>query len=123
MGPLRYLKWGDWLLITGVIAASLLFIPLFHSAARGRVALVRVGNSIVERLDLNHDQHLVVVGRLGETEIEVKGGRVRVVRSPGPWKLCIRRGWISKPGETLICLPNRVTVEIPGEAGYDALVR
>ncbi|MFQ6090864.1 MAG: NusG domain II-containing protein [Candidatus Bipolaricaulia bacterium] len=123
MGPLRYLKWGDWLLITGVIAASLVFIPLLHSAARGRVALVRVGDTVVRELALNREQRLVVAGRLGETEIEVRDGRVRVVRSPGPWKLCIRRGWISRPGEALICLPNRVTVEIPGEAGYDALVR
>lgn len=120
---MRYLRFGDWLLILGVIALSILSVPLLHSVAKGKVALVRVGNSIVEELDLNRDQHLVVSGRLGETEIEVKGGRVRVVRSPGPWKLCIKRGWISRPGEILVCLPNRVTVEIPGDVGYDALVR
>ena len=123
MGSLRYLKWGDWLLIIGIITLSILFIPLFHTAARGRLVLVRVGDTVVERLPLDHDRHLVVVGRLGETEIEVQDGRVRVVRSPGPYKLCLKRGWISRPGEILICLPNRVTVEIPGEAGYDALVR
>jgi len=123
MGSLRYLKWGDWLLIIGIITLSILFIPLFHTAARGRLVLVRVGDTVVERLPLDHDRHLVVVGRLGETEIEVRDGRVRVVRSPGPYKLCLKRGWISRPGEILICLPNRVTVEIPGEAGYDALVR
>ena len=123
MRAVRYLKWGDWLLITGVIAASILSIPLLRPAAQGRVVLVRVGDTVVRELALNRDQSLVVAGRLGETEIEVRDGRVRVVRSPGPYKICIKRGWISRPGEALICLPNRITVEIPGEAGYDALVR
>jgi hypothetical protein len=123
MKVLQYLRFGDWLLILGIIALSIVFIPLLHSAAQGQVALVWVGDALVERLPLDRDRHLVVEGRLGETEIEVRGGRVRVVRSPGPYKLCIKHGWISSPGEILICLPNRVTVEIPGEAGYDALVR
>jgi len=123
MRTLQYLRFGDWLLITGVIALSILFIPLLHPAAQGRVALVRVGDAIVEQLPLDRDRQLIVAGRLGETEIEVRGGRVRVVHSPGPYKLCLKRGWISRPGEILICLPNRVTVEIPGEAGWDALVR
>lgn len=120
---MKHLRWGDWLLIAGIIALSVLFIPLLHSAGQGRVALVRVGDSLVEELALDHDQKLVVLGRLGETEIEVRGGKARVIRSPGPWKLCLRRGWISRPGEMLICLPNRVTVEIPGEPSFDALVR
>jgi len=120
---MHYLRFGDWLLILGVIVLSIIFIPLHRPAAQGGVALVRVGDALVARLPLGEDRDLVVEGRLGETEIEVQDGRVRVVRSPGPWKLCIKRGWISRPGEMLICLPNRVTVEIPGEGGWDALVR
>ncbi len=123
MRILKYLRGGDWWLIACIIALSVVFIPLLHSAARGRIAIIRIGDAVVETLVLENDQKLVVAGRLGETEIEVKDGQVRVVRSPGPQKLCVRRGWISKSGQMLICLPNRVTVEIPGEAGYDALVR
>ncbi len=132
---LRYLKWGDWLLIVGVLAAALLAVPLLQRAllasasasilapAPAKVALVRLEGELIERLPLGKDRRLVVKGPLGETEIEVRAGRVRVVRSPGPYKLCIKRGWISQSGEILICLPNRVTVEIPGEPkGYDALV-
>lgn len=129
INPLGHLKWGDWLLIAGVLAAAALAGPLLQralppSAGSAKVALVRLEGELLERLPLGEDRRLVVRGPLGETEIEVQGGKVRVVRSPGPYKLCIKRGWISKPGEVLICLPNRVTVEIPGELKeYDALVR
>lgn len=123
MRVFRYLQLGDWVLIAGIITLSIVFIPLLHSGTQGKIAVVRVGDAVVEKLALERDQRLVFTGRLGETEIEVKDGQVRVVRSPGPQKICARRGWISNAGQILICLPNRVTVEIPGEAEYDALVR
>ena len=94
-----------------------------HDAGRATQALVFVGKDLIARLDLQEDRKLTVTGPLGETEIEVRDGRVRVVRSPGWRQLCVRRGWISRPGEALICLPNRVIVEIPGQRrDYDALV-
>ncbi len=123
MPIVKYLRSGDWWLIASVIALSVVFIPLLHSGGRGRIAIIRIGDAVVETLALENNQNLVVAGRLGETEIEVKDGQVQVVRSPGPQKICVRQGWISEPGQILICLPNRVTVEIPGEAGYDAVVR
>ncbi|MFR4337598.1 MAG: NusG domain II-containing protein [Lachnospira pectinoschiza] len=44
-----------------------------------------------------------------------------------PDKLCVKTGMISKTGETIVCLPHRVVVEIIGAAaddsGVDSIVR
>jgi hypothetical protein len=41
-----------------------------------------------------------------------------------PDKLCEKTGKISKNGETIVCLPHRVVVEIQGgEGNVDSLVR
>lgn len=122
---LKYLTWGDRLLIFSVLLLSILAIPLVNGKAGGKaeVALVKAYDQVVERLLLEKERQLSVKGRLGETVIEVKEGRVRVLASPGPLQICVNRGWISKPGEAIICLPNRVIIEIPGRSDYDDITR
>lgn len=124
-GVLKYLTWGDRLLILSVLLLSILAIPVLNARAGGKaeVAFVKVYDQVVERLTLEKDHKLSVTGRLGETVIEVKDGRVRVLESPGPQQICVNRGWISRPGEAIICLPNRVIIEIPGRSDYDDITR
>jgi len=55
-----------------------------------------------------------VEGPLGATVVEITPGSVRVVDSPCPEKICVKTGSISRPGETIACLPNRVFVVIRG---------
>ncbi len=55
-----------------------------------------------------------VPGPLGETVVEIADGTVRVVSSPCPEKICIKTGRISKPGQWIACLPNRVFISIRG---------
>jgi hypothetical protein len=61
---------------------------------------------------LNEDRTINVPGPLGKTTVEIKGGRVRVLDSPCPNKICISQGWIERSGETITCLPNRVSITV-----------
>lgn len=121
----RYLTWGDYLVITLVLFGVLVTIPLLRGTAEasGRWAIVRLDGQIVHQLSLAQDQEVTVTGPAGETVIQVQHGRVRVLRSPGSQEICMRQGWIHKPGQALICLPNHVTIEIPGDSGIDAISR
>ncbi|MCI2429395.1 NusG domain II-containing protein [Candidatus Acetothermia bacterium] len=120
-----YLTWGDRLLIFSLLLSIVGTIPLLGGSAEpnGRWAIVRLEGNVIEQIALHKDRQFVVHGPLGETAIEVRQGRVRVERSPGPQQICVRQGWIYKPGEALICLPNRVTIEIPGNSGVDSITR
>jgi len=55
-----------------------------------------------------------VPGPLGATVVEIADGAVRVISSPCPEKICIKTGRISKPGQWIACLPNRVFISIRG---------
>jgi len=54
--------------------------------------------------------------------IEIADGRARVMSSPCRDKLCVRAGWLSRPGDVAICLPRRVIVEMRGgKSGVDGV--
>lgn len=72
--------------------------------------------------NLNEDRVFTVSGPIGETEIEIAGGMVRVPDSPCRDKICVSVGWVSNAGEWIACLPNRVFVRVEGQAADTAPV-
>lgn len=71
----------------------------------GEYDLEKVGNKDIE-LELPGDAHSLV---------EFKDGMVRVREANCPDQVCVRTGWISKPGEIIVCLPYRIIIKISGE--------
>jgi hypothetical protein len=63
---------------------------------------------------LDAEVTLRVPGPLGETVVVIEDGAVRVISSPCPEKICVKTGRISKPGQWIACLPNRVFISIQG---------
>lgn len=53
-----------------------------------------------------------VEGPLGMSEVEIREGRVHMVQSPCPDKICEKSGWIDLAGETIICVPQKIIVSI-----------
>jgi len=48
----------------------------------------------------------------GSNIIEIKDDSIRITESDCRDKICIKSGFISKPGELLVCLPHKLMVEI-----------
>lgn len=109
------------LLCAGVLALAL---PKAagERAARAEVA---VDGAVVAALDLARDGVSEIVGKLGVTRIEVRGGRGRVIFSPCPRQACRHGGWIDAAGEMLVCVPNGIVIRIPGQraGAIDAVAR
>ena len=38
--------------------------------------------------------------------------KVRIIESDCPDKTCVKTGWISLPGQAIVCLPNRTVIKI-----------
>jgi len=54
-------------------------------------------------------------------EVEIVGGRARVAASPCRDQLCVHAGWLEKPGDIAVCLPQRVIVELRGAKEVDGV--
>lgn len=51
--------------------------------------------------------------------IRAESGRICIECSDCPSQDCVHTGWISRPGQQIICLPNRLVISLPGAAGQD----
>jgi len=83
----------------------------------GQQATVLVDNREVKTLLLEpsgEKREITVQGLRGESVIRVDGSYISFIASACPDKLCIKMGAKSRPGEVLVCLPNRVVVRIEG---------
>ena len=111
------MKKGDWLCI-GLfllicIAGFLLFLPR-SSAAK---AVVAVDGEPILTLSLEEDG-------IYETEhhvLEVRDGAIRVLKSDCSGQDCVRTGFISRRGQTIVCLPYHLSVSLDAPGEYDAV--
>lgn len=75
------------------------------------------------RYSLTQERTLKIPGKLGDILLEIKGGAVRITQSTCPLKICIKKGWIYRQGDSIICLPNQVIIRVEGdkEQDFDAI--
>ena len=101
------------------IACSFLAVAAFSYLAYAGIR--RGGEAVIEAsgakwlYPLDADRLERIPGPHGDTLVEIRSGAVRVVDSPCPDKLCVHAGAISRPGQWIACLPNRVLVRIGGD--------
>ncbi|HHY92927.1 MAG TPA: NusG domain II-containing protein [Firmicutes bacterium] len=119
-------------LVLLVAVGSLGLLALRRQAAPSPAAaqvVVEVDGKEVDRFplaDLHEGEQRRIRGPLGYSVIAAGKNKVRMVSSPCPDKVCVARGWISLPGDAIVCVPNHVVVHIEGGAptpGYDALTQ
>ena len=119
---------GDVFIVLAVIALSVFLISRSVAGAGGDSRLeasISVNGKEVRVVALaGETRKLAIDGYQGKSYVEISGGRVRMEDSACPDKLCVKSGWISRPGESIVCLPNRVVIEVrSGEGGPDAVTR
>jgi len=116
---------GDWLsIILAVVFIVFLFQRYWLNPLQAGVEFVtiQVDNKPRQLYPISKNQKLVITGPLGPSHIQIENGRVHFTHSPCRNKQCITHGWISKSGETVACLPNRISVSLIGrESRFDAL--
>ena len=116
---------GDKFLIAALLILNgWLFASWGVGFSKGDWVVVTVNQKETIRLPLDQDQKTHVKGPIGLTEIEVKNGHARIIRSPCKNKVCIKSGYIRYADRLAACIPNRVVVRIVGKnhRGVDAVI-
>ena len=111
------MKRKDIYLLAGLITAGLLIgLIVFFSGKSGNMVSVRVDGREVMTFSLEEDQEYEIQGEGGRyNKIIIRNGEVWMEEASCPDHLCMKMGHLSKSGQSIICLPNKVVIEIRGQ--------
>lgn len=107
--------------------AALLILIIVAAAVIGTVMWFMRNNQTAERVIVKVDGNTVFSESLdndaeykatgydgGYNTVVIKDKRVYVTEADCPDKVCMNSGAIENPGDTIVCMPHRMVVEIEG---------
>lgn len=108
----KIMKKNDWLLLIVILITAVLifFIRYFVGDEHPGYVTVRVDGEVTDTYDLSADQVVELNG--GSNTMKIEDESVDMIDADCPDKLCVHQKAISKNNENIICLPNKVVVQI-----------
>ncbi len=111
---------GDKVLIVVIIVISLVSLGLVKNSAIGhKEKYISIQVDGKEYKKIIFDKALIgktipIETEFGYNVIEIGEDNVRVIEADCPDKIDVLQGYISRPGEIIVCLPNKLVIEIKG---------
>lgn len=111
---------GDKLLIVFIVLISFSLMGYFKMQAFSdddKYVSIQVNGEEIKRFIFDSKligQTIPIETKYGYNLIEIGDEKVRVIEADCPDKIDVKQGYISNIGETIVCLPNRLIIEIKG---------
>ncbi len=107
------MKKRDFVVIAIVLVISLgIGVAAFLDVKPAQVLCVFVNGELYGEYFLTENQEI----KIGETNVcQILDGKVRMTKADCPDQVCVHTAQISRDGMTIVCLPNRVVLEIRDE--------
>lgn len=96
----------------GIDAGSTYTASDAGDAAAALYAVIQNSDGFYQVLPLSEDTTVTVTGSLGTNVIEVANGCVRCLESDCSNQTCVKQGWVSGRGQTIVCLPHKLIVQV-----------
>lgn len=103
------MKKGDFIIIATVAVAFVLCLALLVSfSIQGNRVIIKQNNEVIynQSIDINDTIDT------GTNTVVIKDGVVYMIDASCKNQICVNTGKISRKGESIVCLPNKVIVEI-----------
>lgn len=128
-GDIKKFIW-DIILLGGLLIFILVsFVAVFfaefssENSALGDRANIYINGEIYNSYELNHNETIDIENEYGFNRIVIENNMVSITEADCHNEECVNSKSISKVGESIICLPHRLVVEICGnkEGEYDSI--
>ena len=105
------MKKKDFILIGVIVAVIAIAITVLSLTKKdGDYVVVKVDGNEVARYSLAQDGEYSLNG--GTNVLRIENGKAYLVSANCPDHLCVKQGKVDQSGETITCLPNRLTVTV-----------
>ena len=109
------------MILTGVCLVFFSLAGLAMYAARPGGSHVTVWADGTQRgvYPLDREQEIAIETQSGTNILRIQDGSAKITQADCPDRLCVRQKEISKKGQSIICLPHKIVVEVTGEEKND----
>ena len=106
------------ILILIVLLSAAAIVLRARLTSGGKTAVIYQNGEIIREINLDiidEPLEFTIEGADGETnDVRAENGRIRIESASCPDKVCVHQGWIENGVVPIVCLPNKVTIEIRG---------
>lgn len=109
------MKKKDFILITVIlIAIAALFGYTKFKDANEEAAVVAVykDNELYKEIPLDEEVEFTIKDREHINKVKVHDNGVEVTEANCPDKVCVKTGFITKPSQSIVCIPNKLNIKI-----------
>jgi hypothetical protein len=113
----RMFKKKDLFLIIIIMITSVFFIitSVIKKGTSPNTVKITISGLEYASYSLYNDREVEISNGYGNNKIVINNGMVFISEADCPDKYCVKHKPISKSGESVICLPHKLVVEITGE--------
>lgn len=86
-----------------------MIINVFMPAGK---VVISIDNKEYEEISLKENKKVVIDNEYGKNVVIIKDGQVYIESADCPDKTCVKQGKIMKTGQSIVCLPHRLTITI-----------
>ena len=107
------MKKNDWILVAVILVLAGIGIIVYSNLGRQTAGIVKVtvDGEFFGTYSLRKEQEI----KINDTNhLLIKDGQADMIEADCPDQICVEHISISKNKETIVCLPNKVIVEIVG---------
>ena len=107
------LRKADLLLLAAALVFGVVLAAVLLLRSPGGTVQVRVAGAVTAGYPLDRDASYTITGANGGTNLLViEDGAARIEEASCPDGVCVHTGRIRRNGQSIVCLPNQVVVEI-----------
>ena len=113
-----------------LIAVSIVLFGLYWlmtrdlNGATEKAVVIYKDDVVIQTLPLLKDRIIQLEPFGVSMVVEIRDQKVLVLSSSCHQQICFRKCWIGQVHNPIICLPNKITIDVTGaDPGYDAITR
>lgn len=99
------------LLLIVVIGGGLVFNH-FRQSYKGDKVVIYVDKEVYKEVPLSKNEEFTIKTPKGYNNVKVHDGGVEVVEASCPDDVCVKTGFITKSNQSIVCIPNKVSIKI-----------
>ena len=106
----------DLYLVVGIVIVAVIgILVVLMNQKEGKQVVITVDGEVYEEVSLEEEKTIEVDTEHGKNVVRIENGSVFMEEADCPDQICVEHKTISKSGETIVCLPHKVVVEVKAD--------